>query len=607
MDRKLAAILAADVVGYSTLMERDEAGTFERLRAGRKDLFEPEIARHHGQIFKLVGDGMLAEFGSVVDAVECAVSLQRGLAERNAAVPEDQRIRVRIGINLGEVIVEGEDRYGEGVNVAARLQQLADPGGICVSAKVAREVERKLAFGFEPMGEQKVKNIAEPVQAFRVILEGQAPRQPARSSPPRWVWAGAAVLALILVLAGTTWRFWPSATVSDMPRIAVLPFDDMSAGADQGYLSDAVAEGIITELSRSKTYAVIARNSSFRYRDKPTDARQIGDELGVDYLLEGSQQKVGDRLKVTAQLLNAHDGSHLWANTYNREIGDLFVVQEEIIRTLADRVGQRIQRPLPKSDAAQVSALHYHLMGIAEIRKDFSAAGNALLRQFSLKAIKSDPNAQFGYIGLAWSYRNDAIFGWHEQEHDRDEALKRGAEYADKAILLAPDDAEAHHVRARIHTEAGEIEQALARFDQAMALNPSDPNILVGSTDPLLYIGRTDEAIDRIEQAKGIDPFHPDYFHWQMGWALWEKNDCGAALAAMRKMSRIPSGAHRMLAGIHACLGNEREAREALAVFLKDSPGQSISKERREWEKIWTAPGSLERWIEHMRFAGLPE
>ncbi|TIN40003.1 MAG: adenylate/guanylate cyclase domain-containing protein [Mesorhizobium sp.] len=607
MDRKLAAILAADVVGYSTLMERDEAGTFERLRAGRKDLFEPEIARHHGQIFKLMGDGMLAEFGSVVDAVECAVSLQRGLAERNAAVPEDQRIRVRIGINLGEVIVEGEDRYGEGVNVAARLQQLADPGGICVSAKVAREVERKLAFGFEPMGEQKVKNIAEPVQAFRVILEGQAPRQPARSSPPRWVWAGVAVLALILVLAGMTWRFWPSATVSDMPRIAVLPFDDMSAGADQGYLSDAVAEGIITELSRSKTYAVIARNSSFRYRDKPTDARQIGDELGVDYLLEGSQQKVGDRLKVTAQLLNAHDGSHLWANTYNREIGDLFVVQEEIIRTLADRVGQRIQRPLPKSDAAQVSALHYHLMGIAEIRKDFSAAGNALLRQFSLKAIKSDPNAQFGYIGLAWSYRNDAIFGWHEQEHDRDEALKRGAEYADKAILLAPDDAEAHHVRARIHTEAGEIEQALARFDQAMALNPSDPNILVGSTDPLLYIGRTDEAIDRIEQAKGIDPFHPDYFHWQMGWALWEKNDCGAALAAMRKMSRIPSGAHRMLAGIHACLGKEREAREALAVFLKDSPGQSISKERREWEKIWTAPGSLERWIEHMRFAGLLE
>ena len=422
------------------------------------------------------------------------------------------------------------------------------------------------------------------------------------------------ILAAIVLVAAAIGAYygaeiWRAAPVrsSDMPRIAVLPFDDFSAGADKGYLSDAVAEGIITELARSKTYAVIARNSSFRYRDQPIDARQIGDELGVDYLLEGSQQKIGDRLKVTAQLLNAHDGSHVWANTYNREIGDLFVVQEEIIRTLADRVGRRIERPLPKSDAAQVSALHYHLMGIAEIARISLPRGTQLLRQFSLKAIEADPNAQFGYIGLAWSYRNDAVFGWHEQEHNRDEALKRAAEYADKAILLAPDDAEAHHVRARIHTEAGEIEQALARFDQAIALNPSNSNILVGSTDPLLYVGRTDEAIDRIEQAKGIDPFHPDWFHWQMGWALWEKNDCGAALTAMRKMSRIPSGAHRMLAGIHACLGNEREAKEALAVFLKDSPGQSISKERRQWEKIWTAPGSLDRWIEHMRFAGLPE
>ncbi|MER9871615.1 winged helix-turn-helix domain-containing protein [Mesorhizobium sp. M0195] len=424
---------------------------------------------------------------------------------------------------------------------------------------------------------------------------------------------GFILVALVLVAAAIGAYFgaeiWRAAPVRsrDMPRIAILPFDDMSTGADVGYLSDAVAEGIITELARSKTYAVIARNSSFRYRDQPVDARQIGDELGVDYLLEGSQQKIGDRLKVTAQLLNAHDGSHLWANTYNREIGDLFVVQEEIIRTLADRVGQRIQRPLPKSDAAQVSALRYYLMGKVEVKKDFSAAGNALLRQLSLKALEADPNAQFGYIGLAWSYRNAAVFGWHEQEYNRDEVLKRAAVYADKAILLAPDDAETHNVRSSIHTEAGEIGQALARYDQAIALNPSDSNILVHSTDVLLYVGRTDEAIDRIERAKGIDPFHPDWFHWQMGWALWEKNDCRAALTAMRKMSRIPSGAHRMLAGIHACLGNKREAKEALGVFLQNSPGESISKQRREWEKIWTAPGSLDRWIEHMRFAGLPE
>jgi adenylate cyclase len=184
--------------------------------------------------------------------------------------------------------------------------------------------------------------------------------------------------------------------------------------------------------------------------------------------------------------------------------------------------------------------------------------------------------------------------------------LKRAADYAGKAILLAPDDANAHYARAKIHTEAGEIEQAIARYDQAIALNPSASNILAGSASPLIFAGRIDEAIDRIEQAKGIDPFHPDWFHWDMGWALWEKKDCGAALTAMRKMSRIPSGAHRMLAGIHACLGNEREAQEALAVFLKDSPGDSISKQRKQWGKMWAAP-SLERWIEHMRFAGLPE
>jgi TolB-like protein/DNA-binding winged helix-turn-helix (wHTH) protein len=449
---------------------------------------------------------------------------------------------------------------------------------------------------------------ADPLHAAEsATIAGTEPSQ-ARSSRRSFILV---VLVLFAVAIGAyygaeTWRTSPVGS-NDMPRIAILPFDDMSTGADKGYLSDAIAEGIITELSRSKTYAVIARNSSFKYRDQPSDARQIGDELGVDYLLEGSQQKVADRLKVTVQLLDARDGSDLWANTYNREIGDLFVVQEEIIRTLADRVGHRIERPLPKSDATQVSALHYHLMGMAECQKDFSAAGNELLRQFELKAIEADPNSQFGYIGLAWSYLFDAVFGWHEQEHNHDEALKRAAEYADKAILLAPDDAEAHDVRARIYTEAGEIEQALARFDEAIALNPSNSDILVQSTVPLLYVGRTDEAIDRIKRAMGIDPFHPDWFHWQMGWALWEKNDCRAALAAMRKMSRIPAGAQRMLAGIHACLGNEREAKEALAVFLQDTPGQTISKERREWEKLWTAPGSLDRWIEHMRIAGLPE
>ncbi|RWA64682.1 winged helix-turn-helix domain-containing protein [Mesorhizobium sp.] len=420
-----------------------------------------------------------------------------------------------------------------------------------------------------------------------------------------------AAIVLVAVAIGAyygteIWRAAPARS-SDMPRIAVLPFDDFSTGADKGYLSDAVADGIITELARSKTYAVIARNSSFRYRDQPTDARRIGEELGVDFLLEGSQQKIGDRLKVTAQLLNADDGSHLWANAYDREIGDLFVVQEEIIRTLSARVGHRIERTWPESSSARVSALHYHLMGLVELDKDFSAAGNELFRQLNLKAIEADPNSQFGYIGLAFSYRNDAVFGFHRQEHSFEEALRLAAEYADKAILLAPDDAEAYYVRARIHNEAGEIEQALIRFDQAIALNPGDSDILEASAAPLLFIGRIDEAIDRIKQAMGIDPFYPDWYHWDMGWALWEKNNCGAALTEMQRMSRIPSGAQRMLAGIQACLGNVREAKEALAIFLKDSPGDSIREQRKKWEKLYSNPVRFERWAEHMRIAGLPE
>ncbi|RWE57328.1 adenylate/guanylate cyclase domain-containing protein [Mesorhizobium sp.] len=621
MDRKLAAILAADVVGYSALMERDEKGTYERLTAGRKELFEPEIARHHGRIFKLMGDGMLAEFGSVVDAVECAASLQRGLGARNASLSEAERIQVRIGINLGELIVEGEDRFGDGVNVATRLEGLADPSGILVSGTVFDQVERKLNYGFEFLGEQKVKNIERTVRVYRLDALAESASQVATTESkhdrPRY-WIGFSrrgfILAAIVLVAAAIGAYygaeiWRAAPVrsSDMPRIAVLPFDDMSAGADKGYLSDAVAEGIITELARSKTYAVIARNSSFKYRGKSTDARQIGDELGVEYVLEGSQQKIGNRLKVTVQLLNAHDGSHLWSNSYNREIGDLFVVQEEIIRTLADRVGRRIERPLPQSGATRVSALHYHLMGMAEIDKDFSATGTTLLRQFSLKAIEADPNSQFGYIGLAHSYRIDANFGWHEQEHNRDEALRLAAEYADKAILLAPDDADAHYARAFVHTVAAEFEQAFAQFDHAIALNPSNSNFLVRSTEPLLYAGRTDEAIDRIKQAMGIDPFYPDRFNWAMGWALYEKNDCGAALAAMQKMARIPNGAYRMLAGIYACLGKEREAKEALAVFLKDSPDETIRKDRKQLEKMYTAPGALDRWLAHMRVAGLPK
>lgn len=418
-----------------------------------------------------------------------------------------------------------------------------------------------------------------------------------------------AVAVLVAMLAGVVMVYWPAHKTGndrdDLPVIAVLPFEDFSTGPDTGYLSDAIAEGVITELARSKSYSVIARNSSFKYRGKATDVREIGKDLGVDYVLEGSQQKSGDRLQVNAQLIDARTGRHLWANLYDREIGDLFVVQGEIIRTLADRVGYRIERPLPATSAARVSALHYAMLGIAEIRANFSAEGVQALRRLALQAVAADPKSPFGYINLAWADRHDAVFGWNGA--DRNTALTEAEGYADKAIALDPDNAEAHYIRARLHEERGEWELAILRYDWAIELNPSDSNILNGSSSPLLYVGRTDEAIARIQQAMGVDPFYPDHFNWQMSWALWEKRDCEGAVHEMQKMAPIPDPAQRMLAAALSCDGQLEAAREALAIFLKSSNQTSLHQERARLAPLWTANGSLDRWIGDLRAAGMPE
>jgi TolB-like protein/class 3 adenylate cyclase len=340
MERRLSAILAADVVGYSTLMEQDKAGTFDRLRAHRKELFEPEIEKHHGRIFKLTGDGLFAEFTSVVDAVECAVSLQRGLAERNANVAGDQRMYVRIGINLGEVIVEGDDRLGEGVNIAARLEQLAEPGGICVSGKVSKEVEKKLAFAFEPMGEQKVKNIAEPVQVYKVKLEGPKvrPRPRRARKMPLGVLAASTIASLIILAVGfSAWR-WLSPSVaplSEKASIAVLPFENIGNDPKWDRFADGITEDIVTDLSLSKDLFVVARNSTYAYKGKPADVRNIGRNLDVRYVLEGSIQPLGDRIRVTAQLIDTRTGGHVWSDRYDRPATDLFNVQSDLTGKIA--------------------------------------------------------------------------------------------------------------------------------------------------------------------------------------------------------------------------------------------------------------------------------
>ena len=364
MERHLAAILAADVVGYSALMERDEAGTFARLKAGRKELFEPEIARHHGRIFKLIGDGLLAEFASVVDAVECAVSLQRGLAERSLSVPEAERIQVRIGVNLGEVIVEGDDRYGEGVNIATRLEQLAEPGAIYVSGKVVREVAKKLAFGFQSMGEQKVKNISKPVQAYRVLIDSAGAGKTVEAYRYLRTWraaAAAGVLILAFGLAATWWRPWesaappgtptPNTAVDTRPSLVVLPFDNLSDDKEQEYLANGFTEDLTTELARLPGLFVVSRNAAFTYKDKETNPTEIAAALGVRYLLEGSIRRVGDDMRINAQLIDGSTSGHLWAERFDGRWSDVFALQDKVVSSIAEALKLRLVGGAPAERA----------------------------------------------------------------------------------------------------------------------------------------------------------------------------------------------------------------------------------------------------------------
>jgi adenylate cyclase len=366
-ERRLTAILATDVVGYSRLMAADEAGTYARLKALRKDFIEPIVAEHHGRIVKLTGDCALTEFPSVVDAVECAAAIQAGVAERQADQPDHRRIVFRIGINIGDVIIEDEDIYGDGVNVAARLEQLAEPGGISISRNVYSQVKNKVAFGFEPMGEHQVKNIPEPVVAYRVLTDpGPVAKiiglKHAGTPRRRWV-ALAAALVMLLGAAGTWWMWkgpeqvMPEPKVEsnslDKHRIAVLPFVNMSADAENDYFSDRITEELITRLSQIPALSVIARTTIIGYKGSSRGATEIGRELGAGTILEGSVRRAGDQVRITAQLIDARSQAHLWAASYDRPVREIFAVQSDVAQKVADSlritlltdVKHRIDRP----------------------------------------------------------------------------------------------------------------------------------------------------------------------------------------------------------------------------------------------------------------------
>ena len=597
MGRKLAAILAADVVGYSKMMEQDEQGTFERLSAGRKELFEPVIERHNGRIFKLMGDGLLAEFSSVVDAVESAVALQKGLADRNATVSQDQRYEVRIGVNLGEVIFEGDDCYGEGVNIAARLEQIAEPGSIYVSGKVAKEVEKKLPFGFEAMGEQRVKNLAEPVAVYRVKLDGQPPRRLIKARHLRKRWSlpvgFAAAMAIAAGAAFGVQGWWTSSGAAiDPMSVAVLPFDNLGEDPKWDRIADGITEDIITDLSQSDQVLVIERHSTNLYKDKANNIRQVGADLGVKYVLAGSLQAIDDRVRITARLVDTVTGAEVWSERYDRSDEDIFEVQSEvtakIANTLASQSGivRKAQFKLAKrKPPSSLSAYDTYLIAdemaftpVGGITKD----GLLEAENLFYKAIELDPQMARPYIGLSYVY--SLMFGYGFALAP-EEALSKQLDAAQKAVELDPDNNKAHGALGQALAWNGKFEQALVEFDKAEALAPNDADTLALIAMNINARGKeeTERSIRLSERAVLLNPYYPNWYNIGLYWAYFFDEQFEKSLKYAKLYKNPSINEKSFIAMNYAYLDQPGEAKKVVGEMLKEDPHWAAEKFLTKW------------------------
>jgi adenylate cyclase len=591
MARRLAAILAADVVGYSRLMAADEAGTLARLKALRTKFIEPKIAEHHGRVVKLMGDGALAEFGSVVEAVQCAVEIQGGIAERSAEVAEDQRIAFRIGVNLGDIIIEDDDIHGDGVNVAARLEALAEPGGICVSSPVRVQVEDKLPYGFDDLGEQQVKNIPRPVHVFRVLPDGRAALPAtygggARST--RWVWPAAAAAAVLLIGAGA-WLWHADERASgvsqrevaqqaalDKHRVAVLPFTNISADPGDEYFSDGMTEELISKLSRLRDLKVIARTSVMQYKETGKSVAEIGRELQVGTVLEGSVRKAGDRLRITAQLVDVASQGHLWSEDYDRTLDDVFAIQSDVAQSVADALeltlGPGEKRELEAQGTQNLEAYELYLQGVHLFHR-MSEDGLSNSIAYFERALQHDPEFAQAYAGIATAYLQlgfislldpkdafqraraaaekalelddtivDAqlVAAFMAQYFDYDQERARLA--YERALEVAPNSAMAHdYYGIQYLSPMGRHEEAIAESRRGVELDPASVLHLSNLGWVYYMAHQYDPAIDYLQRSLESEPDHTDG-HRGLGETYVQKGMYDEAIASMQKYFDLTEG-----------------------------------------------------------------
>jgi len=574
--RRLAAVLAADVAGYSRLMGGDEEGTLARLKAVRKAIVDFKIEQHRGRIVKTTGDGLLVEFASAVDAARCALEVQSGMAEQNAGVPQDKRIEFRIGIHVGDIIIDDNDIFGDGVNIAARLEGIAEPGGICISDDAHRQIRGKVDIGFSDMGPQTLKNITEPMRAWRLLMDAGSGTPSAKPS-----------LEVAQPLA-----------LPDKPSIAVLPFQNMSVDPEQEFFADGIAEDIITALSRYSSLFVIARDSCFSFKGRAVDVKQVGRELGVRYVLEGSLRKSGNRVRVTAQLVEAETGNHVWAERYDRDLAEIFSVQDEITQAttiaIAPAIAEAEQQRAMRKPPASLDAWGAYQRGMWHLGKA-SAGDDDLAGKFFQQAIDLDPMFAGGYIGLS------AVLSRAKGTQIREEELAR------RAVALDSGNAEAHSRLALALNARGDHQGARAQAERALELCPNLAAAHGALGVILAYSGRPKEGLAALETCIRLDPRDPSLVNRLNQFALAHyfcrdyEGTVEAAERAIRSFPDFPSP-YRWLAAALGELGRAAEAKEALEKAITVSPA-SFEFQVRD-RPPWFRPEDHAHMLDGLRKAG---
>ena len=573
MERRLAAILAADVAGYTRLMGADEAGTLRRLTELRQEVVEPLITEHNGRIVKVMGDGLLVEFTSVVSSVACAIAWQANIAKHEADRDAGSRLQFRIGVNIGDVIVEADDIHGDGVNIAARLEGLAEPGGICLSGDAYRQARGKIEAEFEDLGEQELKNVAEPVRVYRIIGSHSG--------------------------SGAASETKEALSLPDKPSIAVLPFENLSGDPEHQYFSDGITEDIITELSRFRSLFVLARNSAFQYR-AAADVKEVARALGVQYVVEGSVRRLGGRIRVTAQLVEAATGNHLWAERYDRDMQDLFTVQDEVTQAIAATIegrmaasGAQRSRRKPTEDLV---AYDYFLQG----RENIERRGDPdVTEQLLRRAIELDPEFAQAHAWLSRSY----ILLYHNNL--RSETLREALGLARRAVSLDEADAWCHAAVGYAYLFGGQHDLAGVHLDRAVALNPTDSRITSIRALWLAFMGRTDEAVQTIDLAMRRDPFAPASYWTFLGTTLFQAGRYEETVQALNHSTRLGRWDFYYLAASFAHLGQIEEARACVAELQREHPNISLGQVG--LTERYKDPADLDRLLDGLRKAGLPE